>query len=88
MGTSPVNVQAIGDPAVTVPTTIQTPKAIIPADIRYENAVSMFGPPHSFGNLVQTIGVTIVGKRFRAPTVETSKSAEIRLPQLALKPYE
>ena len=88
MGTSPVNVQAIGDPAVTVPTTIQTPKAIIPADIRYESALSMLGPPNSFGNLVGTIGVTIVGKCFRAPTVEASKSGEIWLPSLALKPYE
>jgi hypothetical protein len=34
-----------------VPTTIQTPKAIIPADIRKESAVSMFGPPHSFPTL-------------------------------------
>ena len=47
----------------------------------------MFGSPLSFGNLVGTIGVTIVGKCFRAPTVEASKSGEIWLPPLALKPF-
>jgi hypothetical protein len=39
-----MSVQVNGDPAATVPVTIQTPKAIIPADIRNESVASMFGP--------------------------------------------
>src|ERR1700682_2203467 len=39
---SPMSVQ--GQPAVIVPATTQTPKAIIPAEIRNENTVSMIGP--------------------------------------------
>jgi hypothetical protein len=37
-------VQAKGQPAVIVPTTTQTPKAIIPAEIRNESTISMIGP--------------------------------------------
>jgi hypothetical protein len=33
-----------GQPAVIVPATTQTPKAIIPAEIRNESTVSMIGP--------------------------------------------
>jgi hypothetical protein len=39
---SPMSVQ--GQPAAIVPATTQTPKAIIPAEIRNENTVSMIGP--------------------------------------------
>jgi hypothetical protein len=39
---SPMSVQ--GQPAVIVPATTQTPKAIIPAEIRSESTVSMIGP--------------------------------------------
>ena len=48
----------------------------------------MFGSPLSFGILVGTIGVTIAGQCFRAPTVEASKFGEIWLPPLALKPLD
>ena len=37
-------VQAKGQPAVIVPTTTQTPKAIIPAEIRNESTISMISP--------------------------------------------
>jgi hypothetical protein len=40
---SPMSVQ--GQPAVIVTATTQTPKAIIPAEIRIESTVSMIGPP-------------------------------------------
>ena len=40
-GSSPISVQAKGEPAAIVPATIQTPKAIIPTEIRYETTVSM-----------------------------------------------
>ena len=40
---SPMSVQ--GQPAVIVSATTQTPKAIIPAEIRNESTVSMIGPP-------------------------------------------
>jgi hypothetical protein len=33
-----------GEPAAIVPATTHAPKAIIPADIKNENAVSMIGP--------------------------------------------
>jgi hypothetical protein len=36
--------QAQGQPAMIVPTTTQTPKAIIPAEIKNESTVSMIGP--------------------------------------------
>jgi hypothetical protein len=36
-------VQANGQPAVIVPATTQTPKAIIPAEIRNESTISMIG---------------------------------------------
>src|ERR1700738_5272240 len=39
---SPMSVQ--GQPAVIVPATTQTPKAMIPAEIRNESTVSMIGP--------------------------------------------
>src|SRR5258705_9728435 len=45
MASSPMIVQAKGQPAVIVPTTTQTPKAIIPAEIRNESTISMIGPP-------------------------------------------
>src|SRR5437016_2275259 len=44
MASSPMIVQAKGQPAVIVPTTTQTPKAIIPAEIRNESTISMIGP--------------------------------------------
>jgi hypothetical protein len=37
-------IEAKGQPAVIVPTTTQTPKAIIPAEIRNESTISMIGP--------------------------------------------
>ena len=40
-------VQAKGQPAAIVPTTTQTPKAIIPAEIRSESTISMIGPPRA-----------------------------------------
>jgi hypothetical protein len=39
-----MSVQAKGQPTAIVPATTQTPKAIIPAEIRNENTVSMIGP--------------------------------------------
>jgi hypothetical protein len=36
--------QAQGQPAMIVPATTQTPKAIIPAEIKNESTVSMIGP--------------------------------------------
>jgi hypothetical protein len=36
--------EAKGQPAAIVPATTQTPKAIIPAEIRNESTVSMIGP--------------------------------------------
>jgi hypothetical protein len=44
MASSPMIVQAKGQPAVIVPTTTQTPKAIIPAEIRNESTISMIDP--------------------------------------------
>ena len=41
---SPMSVQAKGEPAASVPATIQTPKAMIPAEIKSESTVSMIGP--------------------------------------------
>ena len=41
---SPMSVQAKGQPAMIVPATTQTPKAIIPAEIKNESTVSMIGP--------------------------------------------
>jgi len=41
---SPISVQAKDQPAAVVPATTQTPKAIIPAEIRNENTASMIGP--------------------------------------------
>ena len=38
---SPMSVQAKGEPAAIVPATMQMPKAMIPAEIRNENAASM-----------------------------------------------
>jgi hypothetical protein len=43
-----MSVQAKGQPAVIVPATIQTPKAIIPTEIRYETTVSMASGNHHF----------------------------------------
>jgi len=39
-----MSVQAKGQPAAIVPATTQTPKAIIPAEIKNESTVSMIGP--------------------------------------------
>jgi hypothetical protein len=39
-----MSVQAKGEPAASVPATIQTPKAMIPAEIKSESTVSMIGP--------------------------------------------
>ena len=39
-----MSVQARGQPAAIVPTITQTPKAIIPAEIKNESTVSMIGP--------------------------------------------
>ena len=47
MGSNPMIVQAKGQPAAIVPTTTQTPKAIIPAEIRSESTISMIGPPRA-----------------------------------------
>jgi hypothetical protein len=47
-GSSPISVQAKGEPAAIVPATIQTPKAIIPTEIRYETTVSMASGNHHF----------------------------------------
>jgi hypothetical protein len=41
---SPMSVQAKGQPAAIVAATTQTPKAIIPTEIRNESTVSMIGP--------------------------------------------
>jgi hypothetical protein len=41
--------QAQGQPAMIVPATTQTPKAIIPAEIRNESTVSMIAPLSSGG---------------------------------------
>jgi hypothetical protein len=41
---NPMSAQAKGQPAVIVPAATQTPKAIIPAEIRNENTISMIGP--------------------------------------------
>jgi hypothetical protein len=40
----PMSVQAKGQPAAIVPATTQMPKAIIPAEIRNENTISMIDP--------------------------------------------
>ena len=52
-------VQAKGQPAAIVPTTTQTPKAIIPAEIRSESTISMIGPAacHQDSNIVSLITV-------------------------------
>jgi hypothetical protein len=42
-GSNPMSVQAKGQPAAIVPATTQTPKAIIPAEIKNESTVSMMG---------------------------------------------
>jgi hypothetical protein len=39
-----MSVQAKGEPAASVPATIQTPKAMIPTEIKSESTVSMIGP--------------------------------------------
>jgi hypothetical protein len=39
-----MSVQAKGEPAASVQATIQTPKAMIPTEIKSESTVSMIGP--------------------------------------------
>ena len=43
-GSSPMSVQAKGQPAAIVPATTQTPRAVIPTEIKNERTVSMKGP--------------------------------------------
>jgi hypothetical protein len=45
MGVIPISVQPKSEPAAIVPATIQTPKAMIPTEIKNESTVSMIGSP-------------------------------------------
>jgi hypothetical protein len=83
MGTSPVNVQAIGDPAVTVPTTIQTPKAIIPADIKGGNkpnaSAAISESPRSSvgladGSRIEPIATVAMPRRFDIGAERSNKT--------------
>jgi len=44
-GVIPISVQPKSEPAAIVPATIQTPKAMIPTEIKNESTVSMIGSP-------------------------------------------
>jgi hypothetical protein len=71
MARSPMIVQAKGQPAVIVPTTTQTPKAIIPAEMRNESTISMIGPLSSEGKQWCDNAGGLEGANFEAPILPT-----------------
>jgi hypothetical protein len=48
-----MSVQAKGEPAASVQATIQTPKAMIPTEIKSESTVSMIGPLLLAGHAIE-----------------------------------
>ena len=78
-GSSPISVQAKGEPAAIVPATIQTPKAIIPTEIRYETTVSMAsGKSPFFANL--TDGWSLDGVEFNPDWQNRIRTGPISYP--------
>jgi hypothetical protein len=75
-------VQAKGQPAVIVPTTTQTPKAIIPAEIRNESTISMIGPLSSERKQKMAWNLSIYPDRYVA---RDSISTSIEIPARTLR---